>query len=600
MEARSNNRMVPLGAAILTTVVILSLCGWSRTVRAAAKAQSFVESSGPLGSALLLAPAAGEVNVHTAKQIGFPRPPMGWSSWNSFSNTVSSEVVMREARAMDAAGLKKSGYRYVNIDEGWWLGKRDKNGNIVVDPKQWPALRRGEHAGDMSNIVRYIHSLGLKAGIYTDAGESGCSYYGPDLGPRERGTGSEGHYAQDFLQFARWGFDYVKVDWCGGNGENLDPAVQYAEVARAIATAETATGHHLYFSICEWGKNSPWTWAPGIGGVSGDIWRTSGDIVAPIVANTRDTGRTASFRRVLSNFDHGIHPEAEHTGFYNDPDMMVVGMPGLSNIENRVHMTLWAISGAPLIVGADLTQLSKATLAMLTNRDVIAVDQDALGVQCINVAETAPGLQVWAKPLARVGARAVVLFNRTNSPALIPVRWNDIGLRPSSDATVQDLWSRKELGSHTVTYSATVPAQDAALLLITGRPTEGTRYEAASRVNEFEGGAVSAPCPACAGGRGVAIGGEKSLSFEKVTSARRSAYLEIRYTNAGRKPLMAELRVNGQDATNIDFPPTGSQDSMGRITIEVQLQTAPAENVLNFSSPCTNGLELDSISVSPW
>ncbi len=281
------------------------------------------------------------------KQMAVPPPPMGWSSWNSFSNTIDSQIALEQAKAAISTGMSKAGYRYINIDEGWWLGKRDKDGNIVVDPKAWPALAPSERAGDMSNIVRSIHALGLKAGIYTDAGGDGCSTAGPDLGPSYPNTGSEGHYEQDFLQFAKWGFDYVKVDWCGGAKEKLDPAIQYAEIARAIARAESITGHRLYFSICDWGVNSPWTWAPNIGGVTAGIWRTSGDIVAPIVANSKNSGRMASFPGVLSNFDQGIHPEAQHTGFYNDPDMMVLGMQGLNDAQNRVHMSLWAISGAP-------------------------------------------------------------------------------------------------------------------------------------------------------------------------------------------------------------------------------------------------------------
>ena len=203
---------------------------------------------------------------------------------------------------MISTGMHKAGYKYINIDEGWWLGQRDEHGNIVVDPKAWPALAPGERAGDMSNIVRYLHSLGLKAGIYTDAGRDGCGTFSPDLGSGYPGEGSEGHYEQDFLQFARWGFDYVKVDWCGGNKENLDPAVQYGEIARAIARAEAITGHHLYFSICNWGKESPWTWAPNLDGVTADIWRTSGDIVAPMVSNSPNAGRKASFSKMLSNF----------------------------------------------------------------------------------------------------------------------------------------------------------------------------------------------------------------------------------------------------------------------------------------------------------
>ena len=176
-----------------------------------------------------------------AKQIAVPLPPMGWSSWNSFSNTVDSRVVIEQAKAMVSSGMAKAGYQYINIDEGWWLGDRDAEGHIVVDPKRWPAIAPGDKPGDMANIVRYIHSLGLKAGIYTDAGKDGCSMY-PDIGPAYAHVGSEGYYEQDFLQFAKWGFDYVKIDWCGGDKENLSADVQYGEIARTIARAEQITG----------------------------------------------------------------------------------------------------------------------------------------------------------------------------------------------------------------------------------------------------------------------------------------------------------------------------------------------------------------------
>ena len=199
--------------------------------------------------------------------------------------------------------------------------------------------------------------------------------------------------------------------------------------------AEKITGRRLYYSICDWGNNSPWTWAPGIGGITADIWRTSGDIVPPIVANTASSNRLASFAGVLSNFDQGIHPAAEHTGFYNDPDMMVVGMAGLSEQENRVHMSLWAISGAPLIEGADLTKLSPATLAILTNPEIIAIDQDSLGVQAIKVDEPGTGLEVWDQAHARCrGSRGAAAQPHSRLPlpvrsALGPDRPLAIGLR---------------------------------------------------------------------------------------------------------------------------------------------------------------------------
>ncbi len=562
---------------VFTTVAIVAFL-ISTMSSGSAFAASKTSPTSPMRTAASVQPSQSSTQQaeQSAKQIPVTPPPMGWSSWNSFSNTVDSAVIMQQTKALVASGMQKAGYRYINLDEGWWLGNRDKNGNIVVDPKQWPALKSGEQPGDMSNIVRYIHSLGLKAGIYTDAGESGCGFYSPDIGPRTPHTGSEGHYDQDFLQFAKWGFDYVKVDWCGGSRKNLDPAMQYAAIAHAIARAERITGHSLFFSICNWGKESPWTWAPGIGGVAADIWRTSGDIVNPIVAGGPHSDRKASFPGVLSNFDQGIHPEAQHTGFYNDPDMMVVGMPGLSEVQNRVHMSLWAISGAPLIQGADLTKVSKATTEILTNPEVIAVDQNSLGLQAIMVAQPAEGVQVWAKPLAHHGEYAVLLLNRTAAPAQVSVTWSEVGLKPSSTATVRDVWTHKDLGSYRSGYAATVAPNDAALLVIRGVDGRPTRYKESS----------------------VAIGSERALTF-KVAPRQGSAYIQISYVNGDKKARTAQLKVNDQVPTNINFPPTGGSDSVGIITIEAEFKQGGKENSLTFSSSCAPGPVIDSISILP-
>jgi hypothetical protein len=506
-----------------------------------------------------------------AALVPVPPPPMGWSSWNSFSNTVDSQIIQDQAKAMVSTGMAKAGFQYVNIDEGWWLGERDADGHFVIDAKAWPALAGGETAGDMANIVRFIHGLGLKAGIYTDAGTEGCSMY-PDLGPVHDHVGSEGHYEQDFLQFAKWGFDYVKVDWCGGDKEKLDPAVQYAEIARAIAKAEAATGHNLYFSLCEWGNNSPWTWAPNIGGAPADVWRTSGDIVAPIVPHREHSGRLASFPGVLSNFDQGIHPEAEHTGFYNDPDMMVVGMPGLTDAQNRVHMSLWAVSAAPLLVGADLTTLSEATRATLTNPEVLAVDQDALGLQGVKVASSGNGLEVWSKALATPGERAVLLLNRSGDSARISAKWDDLGLENSS-ATVRDLWARKDLGAFNSSYSATVASNDAVLVIVRGHEGKLTDYTASA---------------------GEMIKGHET-SFTHVSSRAPMARVRIVYANLDSAPRYAELRANGHIGTRIAFPPTGS--GPGAIWIQAPLDRAGDGNVLSFSAVGENGPAIESIAV---
>jgi alpha galactosidase A-like protein/alpha galactosidase C-like protein/alpha-galactosidase-like CBM13-containing protein len=524
-----------------------------------------------------------------ARLVPIPLPPMGWSSWNSFSNTVDSQVVMDQAKAMVSTGMAKAGYRYINIDEGWWLGERDAEGNIVVDAKAWPALAAGDHAGDMANIVRYIHGLGLKAGIYTDAGTDGCSTVGPDLGPSYPRTGSEGHYEQDFLQFARWGFDYVKVDWCGGDRENLDPAIQYAEVARAIFRAEAITGRRLYYSICNWGKDSPWTWAPHIGGVSGDIWRTGGDIVAPIVANTKNSGRKATLKDIFREYDAAAHPESQHTGAYNDPDMMVVGMQGLTEVENRVHMSLWAMLGGPLIVGADLTKLSTESLAALTNPAVIAVDQDGLGLQAVKVGELGPGLEVWSKQLSIAGNRAVLLLNRSAVAAPITVRLADLGLVDSSPAAVRDLWSGQKSGVINSSYSATVPGGDAVMLLVQGREGKSAIYTAAD----------AAKLPAGRGG--VTLKKGESLSFSHIASGARIARIQIAYTNPDKTPRFAELRVDGRIATRIAFPPTGSSEhsgaAPGAVWIESLLDREGSNNELSFAAAGADGPTVEAISV---
>ena len=521
----------------------------------------------------LWAALAASVCAWGAGPVPVPPPPLGWSSWNSFSNTVNSENVRAQARAMAANGMKAAGYQYINIDEGWWLGQRDADGNFVIDEKAWPALQSGEKAGDMANIVRFIHSLGLKAGIYTDGGKDGCSMY-PDLGPKYFNTGSEGHYEQDFLQFARWGFDHVKVDWCGGDKENLDPAVQYALIARAITRAERITGHRLYLSLCEWGKQSPWTWAPHVGGTPADVWRTSGDIVDPIVAGREHADRKAGFDKMLANFDQGVHPEAQHTGFYNDPDMMVLGMPGFSDAQNRVHMALWAMSGAPLLVGADLAKLSPETLATLTNKEVLAIDQDALGLQAVKVAEPDKGLQVWSKFLSGAGKRAVLLLNRTAATANITVRAQEIGLSDSARAT--DAWSGKDLGAFSGSYSAPVPAGDTILLVVNGTDLPGTTYKPETQQDQ-------GPCRGC------------EVVFAHVSAHAGWARVRITYRNASKAPRYVEFRVNGQGPTSIALPPAGT--SAGEISVMAQVDRTGAANRLVFASDSDLTGVIDAINV---
>jgi hypothetical protein len=407
----------------------------------------------------------------------FGAAPMGWNSWNSFANIVNSQIVQEQAKALASNGMKEAGYEYVVIDEGWWLGQRDAAGNIVINPKQWPAIQPGQKDGDMANIAAYIHSLGLKAGIYTDAGRDGCSMY-PDSGPKLLNTGSEDHYDQDFLQFSKWGFDYVKVDWCGGAKEGRSGAVQYAQIAHAIQKAEKITGRKLYFSICEWGSQNPWFWGPGVGGIESTIWRTGGDIIPPVVERLHDAEhdkRVITAANVLDSFDTGLHPEAQHTGYYNDLDMMVMGMRGMTNALDRTHMGLWAISSAPMMVGSDLTRLSPATLSLLTNREALAIHNDAYGLQPIKVDEPTPGIQIWVKPMAIAGRRAVGILNRTDASTQVKIAWEKFGLK-GTPKSLRDVWNGRDLDPGNVTIS--VPAHDLALMVVDGEDKTPAEYPA--------------------------------------------------------------------------------------------------------------------------
>lgn len=371
-------------------------------------------------------------------------PPMGWASWNSFAAKINLSVIKGQADAMASSGLKAAGYQYVNIDEGWWQGTRDGAGNITVDTGEWP--------GGMQAAADYIHGLGLKAGIYTDAGKDGCGYYYPTGRPAAPGSGSEGHYEQDFLQFAKWGFDFVKVDWCGGSAEKLDAKTAYQGISDAIAKAKAQTGHDLVLSVCNWGDQTPWSWAPALS----TMWRTSQDIIY--------YGQDADMKRVLSNFDSAQHATAQSPGHYNDPDMLIVGMPAFTLAQNRTHMALWAISGAPLLAGNKLDGMSAETKGVLTNSEVIDIDQDPLAKQGTKVSDS-NGLQVYSKVLSGTGRRAVLLLNRSAATGMVTVRFSDIGL--GANATVRDVWAASDLGMKTTSYSASVASNDSLLLLVT-------------------------------------------------------------------------------------------------------------------------------------
>jgi alpha-galactosidase len=346
---------------------------------------------------------------------------MGWNSWNKFGCNVSDKLIREMADAMVGTGMQAAGYQYVNIDDCWQVS-RDASGTIVADPTRFPS--------GIKALADYVHSKGLKLGIYTDAGTGTC----------EKRPGSLNHEVQDAKTYASWGIDYVKIDWC--NAEGLDPEVQYAKLRDALAQS----GRPIVFSICNWGVNTPWRWGP----TTGNLWRTTGDI-----NDTYD-------RMSLIGFGQNGLEKFAGPGHWNDPDMLEVGNGGMKRDEYRTHLALWALLAAPLLAGNDLRTMSPETKELLTNSEVLAVDQDKKGVQGHRVRQEGP-LEIWVKPLAD-GSQAVGLFNRGESLTKMTLDFTSIGV--PSTAKLRDLLDHKDLGTIQSSYSVEVPTHGVVLVKV--------------------------------------------------------------------------------------------------------------------------------------
>ncbi len=354
-------------------------------------------------------------------------PPMGWNSWNQFGCNVSEQLIREAADAMVNSGMKDAGYQYVVIDDCWQVS-RDKNGTIVPDEKRFPS--------GMKALADYIHSKGLKFGVYSDAGARTC----------QGRPGSNGYEQEDARRYAAWGVDYLKYDWC--NNDGVDPKIAYPTMRDALK----ASGRSIVFSMCEWGSNKPWLWARGVG----HLWRTTGDI-----GNTWN-GRD-SFHRLL---DHQVDlARYAGPGGWNDPDMLEVGNKGLTIPESRAHFSFWCLLAAPLMAGNDLREMTGEVREILTNREVIAIDQDPLGQQGRRLRKQGD-LEVWAKDLEG-GAKAVILFNRGKEEAPIAVSWVELGMAPDVQPMVRDLWAKKDLGRMPGPLVARVAPHDVLMVKVT-------------------------------------------------------------------------------------------------------------------------------------
>lgn len=363
-------------------------------------------------------------------------PPMGWNSWNHFATRVTEADVRGAADAIVASGMKDAGYVYVNIDDAW-EGKRDAQGVIHTNEK-FP---------DMKALGDYIHSKGLKFGIYSSPGPQTCARY----------EGSYQHEEQDAKTWASWGVDYVKYDLCSFRPIMNEAAAKDPEHAEEIKfklmkaayekmdKALKATGRPIVLSLCQYGWNEVWTWGPEVGG---NLWRTTGDISDSYLSMSQIGFSQAGLSKYAG------------PGHWNDPDMLEIGNGRMTAEEYRTHMSLWCLLAAPLLAGNDLSKMTDETKSILLNKEAIAVDQDALGKQGDRV--WAKGaLEIWAKPLSN-GKVAVGLFNRSLEAAPMTLKLADVGAKAGAKA--RDLWAHKDLGALKESYTATVPAHGVMFL----------------------------------------------------------------------------------------------------------------------------------------
>ncbi|MGI8960148.1 MAG: glycoside hydrolase family 27 protein [Bryobacteraceae bacterium] len=348
-------------------------------------------------------------------------PPMGWNGWNHFECKVSDQIIRAQADAMVSSGMKAAGYEYINIDD-CWQGHRDATGSLHPNSR-FP---------DMKALAEYVHSKGLKLGIYSSPGPKTCDGY----------EGSYGHEEQDAQTYAGWGIDLLKYDLCSLEGKG-DQIAAYQKMGSALKK----TGRPIVYSLCQYGMEGVWKWGRSVGG---NLWRTTDDI------------RDNYYSMVVFGFGQNGLEAFAGPGGWNDPDMLEIGNGGLNEDESKTQMSLWSILAAPLFAGNDLSKMNSSTLAILTNAEVIRVDQDANGIQGRRVRQVGP-LEIWMKPLSD-GSKAVGLFNLDWGSMPMTVNFAELGLGAS--VTIRDLWEHKELGVFHESFTATVPKHGVVMIKV--------------------------------------------------------------------------------------------------------------------------------------
>jgi len=357
-------------------------------------------------------------------------PPMGWYPWNIFGEEPQNEKLIKEiVDALVSSGLKEAGYAFVGPDEGICF-YRQADGRLTTNLERYPSGLRG--LGD------YIHKKGLKYALYTDAGTRTCSTAMP---------GTKGHEFVDMRQFAEWRADYIKIDWCNTEGQDI------VKTYTTLHDAQHAAGRPVVHSLCSWGEGYPWRWAAAVG----HLWRTTADICGPGQADWARAMRMAYANEKLAAF--------AGPGHWNDPDMMIAGMPGVSETQDRSFFSLWCLMAAPLIAGNDLRSMSKATIETLTNLEAIGIDQDPLGIQG-RIIWTDGTISLWAEKPLFDGSQAVLVFNQGRHPVEKRVAWPELGVDAAAVCYVRNLWTHETAGPLAEGVTVSVAPDDVALLRV--------------------------------------------------------------------------------------------------------------------------------------
>ena len=492
-------------------------------------------------------------------------PTMGWSSWNTFGHRISEQIIKSQATAMDSKGLKDAGYKYINIDDGAFKG-RDKNGKLVIHPVRFP--------NGMKTVVDHIHSLGLKAGTYSDAGYNTCaSYHGGDVDGI--GTGLYGHETQDvdFL-FNELEFDFIKVDFCGGdpwhNADKLD--LDERERYTAIADALKASGREdLRFNVCRWAY--PGTWVNDIA----TSWRTTGDI-------------NASWGSVRDIIHENLYLSAYcRNGGFNDMDMLEVGR-GLSTEEDKTHFGMWCIMSSPLLIGCDLTTIKSSTLKLLTNPELIAINQDPLALQAY-VVNRKNGVYILVKDIEKLygPTRCVAFYNPTDAEKTSTLNFKDIDLGGTINA--RDLFKCEDAGTFTDMMTITIPAHGTRIFRLDAEKRyERQLYEAETAwisayqeidFNQAVESGIYEENDACSGGAKAGWLGmreDNDLIWREVYSEKGGEYeLTIGYFSGETRSFTIE--INGEKIKKLNVN-SGAWTKAGKSKLEVILK--PGENTVRI------------------